>query len=107
MIPPVSADLPEGLAQTARDELNQYFELMGREAPNIDGPGEFPAEELSFQVASVLKIDAAARQGLLEIDDPIARLQAGLKALRQERAFLELLSRSGSGEDSIGPFSKN
>jgi Lon protease-like protein len=106
-IPPVSAALPEDLAQSARDELNQYFELMGREAPTFDELGKFPAEELSFQVASVLKIDAAVRQGLLEMDDPIVRLQAGLKALRQERAFIEMLSRSGSGEDTIGPFSKN
>jgi Lon protease-like protein len=106
-IPPVSADLPEDLALAAREELNQYFALMGREAPTLDEPGEFPAEDLSFQVASVLKIDTAARQGLLEIDDPIARLRAGLKALRQERAFLELMSKSGGDDNTIGPFSKN
>jgi hypothetical protein len=87
--------------------LSQYFELMGREGPTLDEPGEFAAEWLSFQVASVLKIDASARQELLEMNDPIVRLQAGLKVLRQERAFLEMLSKSSGGEDTIGPFSRN
>jgi Lon protease-like protein len=106
-IPPVSAALPDDLARSAREELNQYFELMGRAEATLDEPGEFPAESLSYQVASVLKIDATARQELLEMNDPIARLQAGLKVLRQERAFLEMLSKSPGGEDTIGPFSRN
>jgi uncharacterized protein len=106
-LPLVSADLPEDLAASARDELAQYCALLGRDVPDLDAPGDFPAEALSYQVASMLKIDAAGRQELLEIDDPIARLQAGLKILRQERQFLKILAESGGGPDSIGPFSKN
>jgi hypothetical protein len=106
-IPLIEAELPDELATEALDELGQYFSLMGREAPSFDEPSEFRAEALSYQIASVLKIDASARQELLEIDDPIDRLQAGLKLMRQERAFLKLLGESNGGDNSIGPFSRN
>lgn len=106
-IPLIEAELSDELAAEARDELAQYFALMGREAPSFDEPSEFRAEALSYQVGSVLKIDASARQQLLEMNDPIARLQAGLKLMRQERAFLKLLGESDGGDDSIGPFSRN
>lgn len=104
---PVAADLPAQLAASARAELASYFELMGRDAPAMDDASECPAETLSYLVASVLKVEPAIRQELLELNDPIARLQAGLKLLRQERAFLEMLAKSSDKDDSIGPFSRN
>ncbi|MFN0074318.1 MAG: LON peptidase substrate-binding domain-containing protein [Chloroflexota bacterium] len=106
-IAPVSADLPAELARSAHEELTQYLALMGREAPVIDEVLDFPAESLSYQAASVLRIEASVRQQLLEMDDPIARLQTALTLLRQERAFLKMISESSGKNDSIGPFSVN
>lgn len=105
--PPTETPLPDDLADAAKSELTTYFALMGAEPPAFDEADSTLADALSYRVASVLRVDPPLRQKLLEMDDPIDRLRAGLRLLRREKNFLELVSRAGEDRENAGPFSLN
>lgn len=94
-------DADDALRDAARDRFRAYIatvlELAGRSIDDVD----LPADPPSFLIADTLRVDAAVKQRLLEIDSDAKRLHAEIELLKEQTAALRRV-RPRRFADTVG-----
>jgi Lon protease-like protein len=92
------------LAAEARQTLLVYLHtvltLLGNEDRNLSIPND--ARDLSFLIATCLGCEDSQKQQLLETTSVAARLEAGMRGLREEIVALERQMQSDTGNTGNG-----
>lgn len=105
---PRPPDVPASLVADVLERFQAYLEALGNGSaePGLTDLSALADEpvQLSFQVGASLRVKAAERQALLELDDLQARLERERTLLRRE---LQTLRLERGADKRIGPFSVN